>query len=373
MALELNNPPSTPSASAKSSGLSWQFNRPSKIGTKDRLFFTERLALLLETGVNLHAALRALEKQSDNPAMIVIIEALIEKIGEGQSFSHALSQYPQVFSKTYTNLIAASENGGFMPQVLEELLEMEEKRERLRSTLVSSLSYPAFLVFFSLSVVIFVLIVVFPKFAAMFDSIRDQLPASTLILMWMSEILQSYWWAMMGGLSVAVLGLRQWLKGHGGSAWLDRLKLGMPVIKDVFVQLYLVQSLRVMSLSLKNGVGIVDALAACKEVVTNSVYQRFITTLEVKVQEGGGLAPGFAEARFIPAIVQQMISTGEETGNLSKVLARIADFYERELSKKLTALSKTAEPVMLLVMGVVVGILVSSLILPIFKLSRAVY
>lgn len=125
MALELNNPPSTPSA--KSTGLSWQINRASsRVGTKDRLFFTERLALLLETGVNLHAALRALETQSDNPAMTVIVQALMEKIAEGQSFSHALSHYPQLFSKTYINLIAASENGGFMPQVLEELLEMEE-------------------------------------------------------------------------------------------------------------------------------------------------------------------------------------------------------------------------------------------------------
>jgi len=128
-----------------------------------------------------------------------------------------------------------------------------------------------------------------------------------------------------------------------------------------------------MAISLKNGVSLVDTLAACREVVNNRQFQAIISTVETEVTEGKGISKGFNEAKMIPAMVRQMIATGEETGNLSVVMGRIADFYERELTKKVNTLSKLAEPVMLLVMGAVVGIIVSSLILPIFKLSRAVH
>ncbi|MCP4407742.1 MAG: type II secretion system F family protein [Gammaproteobacteria bacterium] len=373
MAIDIGNQSAASASPKVLTGLTKGLNKRHRVGSKDRKFFTERLTLLLQTGVNLHAALQSLKKQTDNPAMVAVVDALIRHISEGKSFSYALAEYPEMFSRTYINLVAASENGGFMPQVLEELLEMEEKRERLRSTLFSALSYPAFLVVFSVAVVIFVLMVVFPKFAVMFESIRDQLPGTTLTLMWMSESLKAYWLPLMASSVLFMFGLKRWMMSHSGRYRVDQLKLAIPVLKDVFVQLYLVQSMRVMSLSLKNGVGIVDTLVACKEVVGNSVYQRFLADLETNVQEGSGLSVGFSHTRFIPPIVQQMIATGEETANLPKVMARIADFYEHELSKKLTALSKIAEPLMLLVMGVVVGVIVSSLILPIFKLSKAVY
>ena len=127
-----------------------------------------------------------------------------------------------------------------------------------------------------------------------------------------------------------------------------------------------------MSLSLANGVSLTDTLASCKEVVENRVFRRLFARVEASVHEGSGISAGFKEDRILPVLVKQMISTGEESGNLPKVMARLADFYERELTKRLATLSKMAEPIMLMVMGVVVGILVSSLILPIFKLSRAV-
>ena len=139
------------------------------------------------------------------------------------------------------------------------------------------------------------------------------------------------------------------------------------------MQLYLVQSLRVMGLSLGNGVSVMDTLASCRDVVDNSLYRRFINQVEAKVQEGEGLAAAFSEAEFIPPAVRQMVSTGEETGNLPRVMSRVAAYYERELDKRLAAFARAVEPVMLIVMGAVVGLIVSSLILPIFKLSRAVH
>lgn len=343
-----------------------------KVSFKDRMFFTEQLSLLLETGVSLHAALSGLSQQTDNPALRKMIESMMTDISEGRSFSSALSKHPKVFDSTYVNLIAASESGGFMHEVLLQLLEMDEKRDQLKSSLISAFSYPLFLVFFSIAVVVFVLVVVFPKFAEMFGEIYDQLPGSTKFLLAASDVLTQNWGLILLGIGVFVALTLYWLKSSHGKNKMDRFKLYMPGIKTIFIQLYLVQSLRVMSLSLKHGVSVVDTLNACRDVVKNSLYRQFIQRVQYKVEEGAGIASSFSDTPFMPKLVEQMIKTGEETGSLPKVMARVAEHFEKELSRRLDAISKLAEPVMLMVMGLVVGILVSSLILPIFKLSRVV-
>ena len=343
-----------------------------KPGVTDRMFFTEQLSLLLETGTPLHAALQAIRKQVGNPGMARIIDDLLEDVTSGKSFSHALSKHPALFSGTYVNLVSAAEEGGFLDKVLLELMKMDEKREELRSTVVSALSYPGFLVVFSIFVVIFVLVVVFPKFADMFSSIADQLPATTIILMNTSQFLISYWIPFTAGSIAAVIALIWWLRTVAGKAVLDRLKLKVFGLRDIFLQIYLIQSLRVLGMSMANGVSVRDALASCHEVVLNKVFQNFLTGVEDKVNEGEGFAVAFQTTDFIPPMVSQMITTGEETGNLPIVLTRVADYYERELAKKLKSFSRMVEPIMLIVMGGVVGLIVSSLILPIFKLSQAV-
>jgi type II secretory pathway component PulF len=342
------------------------------VGAKDRMFFLEQITLLLETGANLHGALCTLRKECAHVELSHVLDALIDDIATGTSFSAALARHPRVFSPTYINLIAASENGGFMAEVLKQLLQMEEKREKLRGTMVAAAAYPAFLTLFSIAVVVFVLVVVFPKFAVVFASIQDELPASTRFLMSCSEFLRGYWVQCLAALALGLFAMQRWMQSDAGGEILDRVRLRAPLIGAIFVKLYLVQSLRAMSLSLTNGVSAVEALTACHEVVGNRVFQRFIANVRRNVADGGSFAAAFSKGSFIPPIVRQLISTGDESGNLAKVMARVADFYERELEKQLGMVSRLAEPVMLLVMGVLVGLIVSSLILPIFKLSSAV-
>lgn len=343
-----------------------------KISHKDRKFFTEQLALLLETGSNMQASLLALKNQTDKPAMSALIQQLLEDVEQGRQFSTALARRPDVFSQTYVNLIAASEDGGFMHQVLEQLLEMEEKREQLRQTLFSALSYPLFLLVFALGVIVFVLVVVFPKFAELFTLIADQLPITTVFLMATSEFIQHYWISIIISAVFLLGAFKAWSRSEHGQYKLAWAKLNLPVFRDIFQQLYLVQSLRVLSMSLGNGVNVMDSLHACRDVVRNQLFQRFIRQVEENVQQGKGVATGFQNTRFIPPVVAQMIKTGEESGNLPRVMQRLANYYEAELSARLQTLSRLAEPFMLLIMGAVVGLIVSSLILPIFKLSRAV-
>lgn len=374
MAIEIQSPTAAPTPAPTFAAalclLQW---RSGRIGVRERMLFTERLALLLETGVSLHAGLKSLHEQAEDPRLVAIIGALCEEILEGNPLSAALRAHPQMFPPTYVNLVAAAENGGFLPQVLQQLIDMDEKSERLRATLFAALSYPAFLVFFSIATIVFVLVAVFPKFTEMFERIRADLPMSTLMLMALSETLRQHWLWVVGVCGALLAGAVAWLQQPTARGAIDSLKLRIPLARELFIQIYLTQTLRVMGLSLAHGVPVVDTLQACRELIRNSVFARFIESLRVQVTEGRGIARGFEETAFIPPLVRQMIRTGEDTGNLAKVMTRIADFYDRELTKRITVLSKLAEPVMLLIMGAVVGIIVSSLILPIFKLSRAVH
>lgn len=374
MAIELNAP-STRSAKPGQAGtlgkaLAGLLQKQPDV--QDRIFFTEQLALMLEAGMALHEALKAFCTLDIKPELKTIIESLMHDVEEGKSFSAALSRHVAFFSGAYVNLVAAAEVGGFLDRVLVELKDMDEKREKLKSTVVSAMVYPAFLILFSLGVVVFVLVFVFPKFADLFARISDQLPGSTKVLMAASDALINYWWVFIAVVLSLVIAGRYWLSTTRGTETMDRLKLSVYMIRDIFVQLYLVQSMRLMAMSMANGVSVMDTLEACREVVRNNVFNRFIAQLQVHVEEGAGFSTGFEEAGFIPATVKQMIKTGDDTGNLPQVMARVADYYERELEKKLALFARLVEPIMLLVMGGVVGLIVSSLILPIFKLSRAV-
>ncbi len=279
--------------SAKAKFFSFKlFSLKKGISSKDRMFFTEQLALLIETGMPVHQALVMLQGQVTNPAMALVLAEINEMLTAGSSLSHALQQHPAVFSTAYVNLVAASEGGGFMHEVLTQLLEMEEKREELRNTLVSAFTYPAFLVVFSLLVVIFVLVFVFPKFGTLFLAIKDELPVSTIVLLAVSDFLRHQWPLLLGSLAGLGFLLARWLRSAGGRRQVDRLKLGIPFVSQIFTQVYLVQSLRVLSLSLRNGVTIVDSLHACRDVVDNAMFRQLLHNVESKVTQGGKIGEG---------------------------------------------------------------------------------
>lgn len=339
---------------------------------RDRIMFTERLALLLETGVPLHSALGLLEEQTDHVTLKRVIGAVLKMVLEGSPLSVALARHPTIFPVAYVNLVAASEKGGFMHEVLVQLVDVDEKQQRLKDTIRGALAYPVFLSAFSVAVVLFVLTVVFPKFADMFTRIYDSLPVTTRFLMVASNALLNHWQLIVGTLGAGVAGLVLWVKSPQGAAIFDYLKISMPVVRTFFIESYMVGVMRIMSISIANSVPVLDTLIACRETVTNREFRRFLADVETQLREGKDLAQGFQSAPFIPNMVKQMIATGDATGNLALSMRRIAEYYERVLTQRVSTASKMAEPIMLLVMGTVVGLIVSAIILPIFKLSKAV-
>jgi type II secretory pathway component PulF len=343
------------------------------VTVRDRMLFIERLAMLLETGMPLHAALETLAQQCPHPRLADAIRAMAEEIVAGKTLAAAFVTQGNLFPGAYASLVAAAEAGGFLPEALNQLTELEDRQERLHSALVGALVYPAFLAGLSALVVVYVLVGVFPKFAEMFESIRDQLPASTIILIAVSDALRQHWALIGVAIAAAAGSLIYWLRTPSGGLLLDRAKLKLPLLRDLFMQSYMARVMRVMGTSLGNRVSVIDTIAACRETVQNREFQRFLGRVEQQVMEGRGFARAFQEEAAIPAMVRQMIATGDQTGKLALVMSRIADFYERELLRRIAILSKLAEPVMLLVMGVAVGVIVTSLILPIFKLAKGVH
>lgn len=365
--------PASP-APARRLGLDMTFSfGKRRLGAAERMIFTERLALLLETGVSLAEAIKVLRRQTEDSLLAGILASVSNTISEGKTFSAALARHPEFFSQTYVSLVAAAENGGFLPSVLEQLRDIDEKNSQMRSNIIAAVSYPAFLLVFSIAVIAFVLVFIFPKFSDLFQSIRDQLPWPTLVLMFVSDTLRHYWWVILGAIAIAAFAFTHWVRTPAGKLTLDALKMRAPIVGEIYVQIYLSQTLAVLGMSLANGVPITAALKAAQDVVDNSIFFDFLRNIQRHVNEGRGVAVGFVEAQFVPPMVKQMIATGDQTGNLAKVMSRISDFYGRELNKRIAVVARGVEPVMLLIMGVVVGLVVASLILPIFKLSRAIH
>jgi type II secretory pathway component PulF len=377
MPLELNPTRTSAGAAIKAASrpslnMEIRFRAP-RISIQQRITFTERLVLLLDTGVSLLEALKAMQHQPESPLLASIITSVANAISEGKSFSYALGRHPEMFPTTYVSLVGAAEEGGFLPQVLAQLYRMDEKNSQMSSNIKAALSYPIFLMVFSVLVIVFVLVFIFPKFEALFASIHDQLPMTTLFLMALSGLVRHHWLVLSVGLGAVSFACYRWFGSAGGRQMLDLAKMRLPVIRDIYIQVYLSQTLRVLGLSLTSGVPITIALKATQGVVRNALFSGFLEGLKQHVNEGRGIAIGFSSSPIVPPLVQQMVTTGEQTGNLGMVMTRVAEFYERELAKRITVLSKAIEPIMLIVMGVVVGLIVVSLILPIFKLSRAIH
>jgi type II secretory pathway component PulF len=372
MPLQLDAPARASAGPAAGAAARW---RPGerRVTERERLFLTEQLALMLETGVALHAALTSLRRQSASPALQRVLGDLAAEVAGGRPLSQALARHPAVFSRTYVNLVGAGERGGFMHEVLAQVLRMEERREALRATLLAAFAYPAFLFLFSAAVVVFVLTVVFPKFASLFAGVAAELPWTTRLLMGLSELLVQQWPGVVAGLAAAAWLAARWAASSAGGMQVDRVKLHSPGLGGVYRELYLVHTLRVLSLSLANGVSVMDALAACRELIDNALFRAELARVERAVQEGKSLSAAFMDAAVLPVQVREMIATGDATGRLAQVAGRLADFHEQALQKRLAQLSRLIEPLMLLGMGALVGTLVASLILPIFKLAHAVH
>jgi type II secretory pathway component PulF len=328
---------------------------------------------MVEIGTPLNVGLSSIAKQIKNPMFKKVITDVVDDVEAGTLLSDALGRYPHLFSDVYVSLVKAGENSGELKDMLDRVVIVQEKQEKFMDTIKKATTYPLILCGVSVTVVIFLLTFVFPRFAVLFEEIKDILPASTKFLLYLSNSIRSSWLlaAIVAGISVG--GVYTLAKSTKGKLFLDTLKMTLPLLKNIFIRIYLVQMMRTLGFLMNCNVPLMEALRITRGGVNNLIFVRFIDQTAINLEEGRGLALAFTDSAFIPESAKQIVKTGEETQNVAKVMLRLSDYYEGEIDDQLKKFATIIEPALLIVMGVVVGGIVMSLILPIFKLSKMVH
>jgi type II secretory pathway component PulF len=336
-------------------------------------FFTTQLALMLEVGTPLNQALTALRRELSNPFFNRVLSEVTIDIEQGLQFSDAVARHPKVFDKIFINMVRAGETGGFLRETLERLVRMQEKRQALRNQLRSAMTYPVVLTLLGMLVVVFIMVGVLPKFVGIFEGKEAILPLSTRFLMAASESLRQHWLYYLTGCCAAAVGLKLWSGSAHGRGAVDRMLIYGPAVSHLANQIYTSEMLRTMGYLLESRVPLLQALRVTGPTVRNSIYRRFVDTIEETVSRGERFARPFGDYAPIPATVKQMVAVGEEVGQLPKVMLRLATYYEGRVDEALKRFVAIIEPLALILLGGVVGLIVSSIVLPLFRLSRALH
>ncbi|MFQ5601362.1 MAG: type II secretion system F family protein [Candidatus Krumholzibacteriia bacterium] len=344
-----------------------------RVGDRTLLFFATRLALLLETGSSLNRALAAIAKQIEDAEMKRITSQLRSDVEDGMPLSAALERHPQVFDNVFASMARAGESTGTLHPMLQRQVELLRRRMQFRAALRSTLSYPVFLTGLCFVVVVFMLVVIFPRFGAILSDLHGELPWMTRALMALSAALRGHPWPILLATVGGVLALRWALQTPRGRERTQRLQFCVPVLGGFLRQLYAGRLLLNLGTLLASRVPLLDAVLITEGLLPRAPYARFFAALRSSIEGGRGVAPAFAESKLFPPTVEEMVQTGESSASLDRVMLRLAEFYEDEVQERLRLLLQVLEPILLVTMGVVVAGISLSLILPIFKLSRGIH
>ena len=333
---------------------------------------TRQLSILLGAGVTLVASLDALISQIANPLLKRIMAQVKESVNEGNSLAFSLSQHPKVFSQVYINMVRAGEASGSLDLVLNRLAEFSEHQQALRGRLKAALAYPVFMMLIG-SVILFLLITfIVPNITKIFSEMHHTLPLPTLVLIGLGNFLKSFWWLVLLALGGTILLIKRLIKTPKGSYMWDEIKLRIPLFGGVNTKMAMARFGRTLSSLLQSGVPLLSALKIVRNIVNNTLIAEVVDNAMEEVEAGANLATPLAQSPWFPPIAIQMISVGERSGELEHMLEKIADVYEGEAESQITAMTAMLEPVMILVMGMVVGFIVISILLPIFEMNQMI-
>lgn len=342
-----------------------------KVKSADVEFFTYQLAALINAHVALPRAIEVTLEQIANPELHRIISQVKHDVEHGATFNAALQQHPKIFSDLYVNMVKAGETGGVLGEVLERLAEFAERQRLLKNQVISALFYPAILFGLMVTAIIVLMILVIPKFTAMFEEFGGELPLPTQVLISVSNGFASFWWVGLLGISIIATFLRQYLKTENGQLLLDRIKIKIPLVGPVFSTFAIVRFTRTMATLLENGVRMLQALRVVKDTIGNKVYSHIISEAEQEVEQGSTLSRELEKSKDFPSLVTHMIAVGEESGEPVTMLKKLSDYYDMEIRKNLERLTSSISPLVILIMGLLIGFIAVAMILPIFEAQQA--
>lgn len=333
---------------------------------------TRQLATLLDAGIPLINALNGLIEQTANKNLQKILAQIKDTVNEGNSLTKALEEHPKLFSRIYINMVRAGEASGSLDVVLERLAEFGEAHEALKSRIKAALIYPIFMAIVG-SLVLFALITfIVPSITQVFEGTEKALPLPTTLLIAFSDFLQSYWWLLLFVLSSVILGLRIFINRPKGRRLWDKLKLNLPMLRDLNTKIAAARFGRTMGSLLQSGVPLTASLQIVKNILNNVILADVLTAACDELEKGRSLSQILRESKWFSPMLIQMIAVGEQSGALEKMLGKVADNYEKEVESKIMSLTALIEPVMILFMGLVVSFIVVSILLPIFEMNQLI-
>ena len=344
-----------------------------KIKPKDIAIFTRQLATMMKAGVPLLQAFDIVGRGNPNPSVTKLLNDIRTDVETGTALSAAFRKYPIHFNSLYCNLVEAGEAAGILDSLLDRLATYMEKTEAIKSKIKSALMYPVAVIVVAFVVVSVIMIFVIPAFKEVFNSFGADLPAPTLLVISISEFFVQWWWLIFGGLFGGVYFFMQaWKRNEKVQMFMDRLLLKLPIFGELVEKSVIARWTRTLSTMFAAGVPLVEALDSVGGASGNSVYKLATDKIQQEVATGTSLTVAMTNAHVFPSMVLQMSAIGEESGSLDHMLGKAADFYEAEVDEMVAGLSSLMEPIIIVVLGTVIGGIVVSMYLPIFKLGQVV-
>lgn len=343
-----------------------------RIRRADVVSFAQQLSVMLETGVPLPEGLEAIASQARRSEFRAVLESVREDVCGGSPLSEALARWPQVFPGVMVSLLQAAELSGTTALMLSRVSDYLSKELRTKRQVRGAMLYPGFMLGSGLLVVAFLVTFILPRFAKIYEMRSASLPAPTKMLMSIGTFAVEGWMYYVPVLVAAAVGLLVVPRTSAGRRWIDWLKLRAPVFRSIHVHLYVTRSTRTMSTLLAAGVNLMDAINACRQVTRNVIFDRVWSGMEQHVRDGRRLSQAFEESSDVPANVASMVAAGERSGRLPEVMERVAEYSEEELELAIRKSTSLLEPVLIIVMGLLVGAVAIALLLPIFRMSSVV-
>ena len=350
-----------------------KFNIWQRVSAGDVSIFTRQLSTLLGAGMPLVPSLTILMKQTNNPLLKKSLAQIREQVNEGKSLTEGMSNFPQIFPPFYLNMVRAGEASGTINLVLERLADFSENQQALMSKIRSALAYPFIMFFIGSAVILLLMTFVVPQITGIFTDMHQTLPLITIILIAVSNFLKSFWWLILIILAVSIAAFRYTtnVTEKGKRLW-DNVKLKAPVFGQINRKIAIARFSRTLATLLQSGVPLLQAMEIVRNVVNNIIIGEAIRKAGKDVEEGKELSSPLTQSGIFPPMVTEMIAVGEQSGTLEAMLNRIATTYETEAQADIMVMTSLLEPLMILVMGFVVGFIVVSILLPIFEMNQLV-
>ena len=344
-----------------------------KIKPRDIAIFTRQLATMMKAGVPLLQAFDIVGRGNPNASVTKLLGDIRADVETGTSLSAAFRKYPLYFNSLYCNLVEAGEAAGILEDLLDRLATYMEKTEAIKSKIKSALMYPVAVLVVAFVVVSVIMIFVIPAFKEVFSNFGADLPAPTLLVIAMSEFFVKYWWLIFGAIGGGIyFFLQAWKRNEKVQMFMDRLLLKVPIFGELVEKSVVARWTRTLATMFAAGVPLVEALDSVGGAAGNSVYKMATDRIQQEVSTGTSLTAAMTNANIFPSMVLQMTAIGEESGALDHMLGKAADFYEAEVDEMVAGLSSLMEPIIIVILGTLIGGIVVSMYLPIFKLGQVV-